>query len=273
MGGRTSDGVNIEYSGCFDVPMTWLYNLLSNHEPLREYVNDVTPRIGRNFNYFKSCYSADTKKDWMQYYLGNKFLLGTEEISFSDLQDTDVLLKSLPHEFQCEKSISNCQNTNCISQSTIQKHQMTTPSLNDINTDVVCPKCAEPIEVNINLEVYTPFLIIRIQDNVFLNRFPHEISIPTSSGKLSYTMSYVGMKVELENNRAHYSSLFYDNENYLHYFQPLNVDSPLRKMVTTPNLESFITCIVYVYLAAIHSPVDKKTKKRGPKTKRKRKLV
>ena len=27
-GGRTSDGVNIEYSGCFDVAMTWLYNQL-----------------------------------------------------------------------------------------------------------------------------------------------------------------------------------------------------------------------------------------------------
>ena len=62
-GGRTSDGVSIEYSACFDVPMTWLYNLLSNHRPLRDYVNNVTLSIGKNFNYFKSCNSADMKKD------------------------------------------------------------------------------------------------------------------------------------------------------------------------------------------------------------------
>ena len=191
----------------------------------------------------------------MQYYLGNKFLLGTEEISFSNLQDITVLETSLPHDFQCEISISDCQNPNCNFKRTIQTHKIKTPSLNYLssltNADMACPKCTESVEVNINSEVFSPFLIIPVQDNVYLNTFPHEISIPTSSGKLSCKMSHVGMKVQLTNYCAHYSSLFY--ENYLNYFEPLNVDSPLRKMVTIPNLESFITCIVYVCFTAIHS--------------------
>ena len=128
--------------------MTWLYNLLSNNRPLRDYLNNVTPKIGKNFNYFKSCKSADMKKDWMQYYLGNKFLLGTEEISFSDLQD--VLAISLPHDFQCEISISDCQNPNCNFKRTIQTHQIKTLSLNYLssllNADMACLKCTSPVK-------------------------------------------------------------------------------------------------------------------------------
>ena len=177
---------------------------------------NVTPRIGKNFNYFKSCNSADMKKDWMQHYLGNKFLLGTEEISFSDLQDIDVLATSLPHDFQCEISIFDCQNPNCNFKRTIQTHHIKTLSLNYlsslINADMACPKCTESVKVNINLEVFLPFLIIPIQDNVFLNTFSH-------------------MRYQL-------------------------------KMLTIPNLESFITCIVYVCFTAFHSSADNKTKNR-----------
>ena len=103
-GGITTDGVQLLHSDKFDVPMTWLLNILSAHQQLREKTVQEIPEMGRILSKFKHCNSADMKKQWLQTVRRNQYPVTTKQISLKDISSIEVLKLSTPHEFECTKT-------------------------------------------------------------------------------------------------------------------------------------------------------------------------
>ena len=93
--GITSDGVYMTKTDGFDIPMTWIFNMISQNKMVLNY---LSPEVSELFRMFKNLNCGDMKK---RFYEKDhpKTSIKTQHLSFEMYSDVEVLKKFIPQNF------------------------------------------------------------------------------------------------------------------------------------------------------------------------------